>query len=308
MIRAHDLVDRQTAVLQGGFGKSGIQGGGLRIGMAKEFLNMPEMDIVLYEMNGKAVTQGMNADALFDTAIFEGPLEGLLCPFPIHRGVGFSDVFGRSVLVGENQLRITMGFPESPQSQQGYFGKIDKTILLSFPLTNVDFHVLAVNIRNSQVECFTETQAHAVDGEQVDFVTQFFDRTDDFLKLLSGQKIRKALNSRGFYDIDPVPFFVKNMFPEELKSAAVDLYGAPGVGFEEIGEIGLQFAGSQAIGATLEILKRPPDGSAVKVNGAGAFPLKGESLLMLGIEAVKLVLFLGFHEKLLVKNFPAKIP
>ena len=155
----HDGVDGLGTVLERRFGQAGIYGGGERAGMAEDVLDKPKLDTSLDKVRGKAVTEGMDADALGNASIPEGSLEGLLDAAPVHVGVCNLDGFRRTKLVWEEEARVPVGFPELPEGFVGDCRQGNKSIFASFPIPDVDLHFGFVDVPDTKVETFSKTEA-----------------------------------------------------------------------------------------------------------------------------------------------------
>src|SRR4029434_4126379 len=69
--RAHDLADRLG-------GDAGIEGRGVELGVAKQHLDHTDIDVLLEQVSGEAVAQGVQRDALFDLRHLGGGVAGAI--------------------------------------------------------------------------------------------------------------------------------------------------------------------------------------------------------------------------------------
>src|SRR5215218_10912721 len=69
--RAHDLADRLG-------GDAGIERRGVELGVTEQDLDHPDIDVLLEQMGGKAVPQGVQRDALFDLSHLGGGVAGAI--------------------------------------------------------------------------------------------------------------------------------------------------------------------------------------------------------------------------------------
>jgi hypothetical protein len=66
------------------------------------------------------------------------------------------------------------------------------------------------------------------------------------------------------------------MLPEELQAVSVNLDGAPGMGFNQVGEVGFSLFHGQEIWAAIEIIPDTTYRPGVGINGFLGFALKFE--------------------------------
>ena len=83
-----------------------------------------------------------------------------------------------------------MGTPEAAQVQKGDIGEGHIPILASFALADMHTLVGCVDIANFQPQAFSQPQAHAVQGKEVNAIAQTIDTVDQELHFLARRNIR----------------------------------------------------------------------------------------------------------------------
>lgn len=140
----------------------------------------------------------------------------------------------------------------TPQGAQCLIGEIwqrHQAILMSLATTDMDSFALAVDIPHLQRQPLAQAQSHPVGRQEKNPLAQFACGADQLLDLGQGEDIGKRLNIWGLDHLNPLPIAFQDVLPEELQAIAVDLDGAPGVGFDQFGEV--DFNG--AVAHTLEL-------------------------------------------------------
>ena len=92
---------------------------------------------------------------------------------------------------------------------------------------------------------------------------------------------------------------LQDMLPKELQTVAVNLYGTPGMRFDQFGKAFLQLLGGEPVGAAIVILSNPAHGAGIDINGALTETLKLQGSEMAFVQIVASLLFAGFRDKLL---------
>ncbi len=116
---------------------------------------------------------------LFYAALHQSQSKSPLQSGAAHRFVGRGRAltampFGRKEPVGD-----AMGFPERAQMLKGALWQRHVTIAIAFAGANVQQHPPGINVRNLQVQPFTQTQSAGINGDQRHLVVQNGDAAED---------------------------------------------------------------------------------------------------------------------------------
>lgn len=98
-------------------------------------------------------------------------------------------------------------------------------------------HEFGVEITDLEIESFTETQAHAVAGQNIHLIADLACIVDDMSNFIDRENIGQRMYLRWLDNIDPLPLFAKHMLIEELEYVAIEFDGAPCVRLHEAGKI-----------------------------------------------------------------------
>ncbi len=133
--------------------------------------------------------------------------------------------------------------PKIFQNMQCVFGKRHESVFAPLGVTNVNPHAFGVDVADRQVDAFAETQAHAVDGEEKDFIAQYFGCFEKPIELPDAQNIWNYSRFWRFYQWNVIPGLVRNVGVKELQTIQVELDGAPGTQSQEFAEVVKQLIG-----------------------------------------------------------------
>lgn len=117
--------------------------------------------------------------------------------------------------------------PNFAQSGQRKFRQGNQSVLGTFASVNMDDIPFRLDITHLQGQGFAQPKPHRVGGQKKDSIANFFGGIDNGLDFGWRENIRNSLNLGRFYDINPIPFFLEDEFPEMLKAEPVDFNRAP---------------------------------------------------------------------------------
>ena len=100
---------------------------------------------------------------------------------------------------------------------------------MSLTTAHVYPRVGGINIAYLEIQCFAEPKSHTIGGEDKRLVSHFPGCIDHCRDLFRRHDVRQGFDDGWFDDVDPDPFFAKDVFVEELQAIAVNLHGTPGV-------------------------------------------------------------------------------
>src|SRR6266567_5673921 len=129
--RAHDLADRLG-------GDPGIERRGVELGVTEQHLDDADIDVLLQQMGGEAVPQGVQRDALVDVRHLSGSVAGAVELARGHR-------LGRIAAREQPALRARCP-PPGPQQVEQARREHDVTVLAAFALLDANDHLLAVDV------------------------------------------------------------------------------------------------------------------------------------------------------------------
>src|SRR5215216_7229474 len=129
--RAHDLADRL-----GGY--PGIERRGIELGVTEQHLDDADVDVLLEQVSGEAVPQGVQRDALVDLRHLG---RGVARAIELARG----HRLGR-IAAGEQPALRTRRLPPVPQQIEQAWRKHDIPVLAALALFDADDHALAVDV------------------------------------------------------------------------------------------------------------------------------------------------------------------
>ena len=121
-------------------------------------------------------------------------------------------------------------------------------------------HVYGVYISHSQLDAFTQTQTHAVDGEEKDLIAQPVGCSKELVHLIYGQDIWNPGCLWRFYQWDIIPGFIQYIAVKEFQAVQVKLDRAPGMGIQKVVEIVEQLIRRKIVNAAVEIVSDTPYG------------------------------------------------
>ena len=102
---------------------------------------------------------------------------------------------------------------------------------MALAIADVNAELLAVNIADLQCQCFTEAQAHGVNGVEKDRVMGLVNGVQDSSDFILSKDIRQVTHCWWLGDEDPIPVDLEYMAPVALQAVAIEFYGAPGMCF-----------------------------------------------------------------------------
>lgn len=176
-------------------------------------------------------------------------------------------VFQAPFPAGEEKSGMLVNGPELPQHPQGLVRQGHQPVLVPLGITNMDPHVVRVNVADSEPDAFAKAQAHAVAGEEEDLVAQDPGCGKQMPHLLDGEDIGNSGCLGRFDQGDILPRLVQYPGIEEFQPVEVELDRAPGVRVQEFREIIEQLAGAEMVHPAIEIVADPPDGPRVGFDG-----------------------------------------
>src|SRR5262249_22774297 len=130
---APDLADRLG-------GNLGIEYRGLEVGVTKQHLNHADVGVLLEQVGGEAVPQGMQRDALADRRHMGGRVTGAI---ELARGCRL-----RWIAAREKPALRPRRLPPGPQQLEQVWGEHDVAILVALAPLDADDHALAVDVGN----------------------------------------------------------------------------------------------------------------------------------------------------------------
>ena len=98
-------------------------------------------------------------------------MQGGLYAAAIHVRGGGGRAFQTAVAAGEEQYRVAMHPPEASQQLMGRVWQRNETIPVAFGVADMHAPAWRVDIADPQSQPFAKTQAHAVEREKEDPVT-----------------------------------------------------------------------------------------------------------------------------------------
>jgi hypothetical protein len=132
--------------------------------MTEQHLDDADIDVLLEQVGGEAVPQGVQRDALVDVRHLGGGVAGAVELARGHR-------LGR-IAAGEQPTSGPRGLPPGPQQVEQARREHDVTVLAAFALLDADDHALAVDIGDLERDHFGGAQAGAVGHAQRRLVLQ----------------------------------------------------------------------------------------------------------------------------------------
>lgn len=300
----HERVDRFRPVLERRLGQSCVNGGRLWAGVSEKILNEAQMNPSFDEVRRETVAKGMDADPLGNPDVAESRFECLLDAATIHGSCRVLDGFRRSILAGKKQTGVPMGFPKPPKDfvSEGWQGH--EPVFVPFRIADVDLHFCAIDVGNPEVETFTQTEPHAVDGEKKDAIPGPHNSLEETVGLFDSENVGQGFESWRLHDVHGFPGLPEDVLPEEFQAESIDLDGAPGVGFHQLGKVPFEIFPGQIVRTSTEMLGQPTDGLAIQLNGGRPLALELESLQVVNIQGFESSFFIGVHGIPPRWNFP----
>src|SRR3954447_19079241 len=145
--RAHDLADRLG-------GDAGIERGGIELGVTEQNLDHAHVDVLLQEMSGEAVPQGVQRDPLVDLRHLGSGVAGAV---ELARGHRLGRIAAR-----EEPALWPCRLPPGAQQIEQVWGEHDVTVLAALALFDPDDHPLAVDVGDLERDDLVGPQAGAI--------------------------------------------------------------------------------------------------------------------------------------------------
>src|SRR5258707_635278 len=186
--RARDLADRVG-------GNAGIERRGVELGVTEQHLDDADIDVLLEQVGGKAVPQGMQRDALVDVRHLGGGVTGAIELARGHR-------LGRIAAWKQPALRPRRPPPGAQQVEQ-VRRQHDVTVLAALALLHADDHPLAVNVGNLERDHLGGAQAGAVGHAQCRLVFEPWGGVEQprhFLRTEHHWQFARLVNDMGVLD------------------------------------------------------------------------------------------------------------
>jgi hypothetical protein len=186
--RAHDLADRLG-------GDAGIERRGVELGVPEQHLDHPDIDVLLQQVGGEAVPQGVQGDALVDPRHLGGSVTGAI---ELARGHRLCRIAAR-----EQPTLRPRHLPPGPQQVEQARREHDVTVLAAFALLDADDHALAVNVGDLERDDFGGAQAGAVGHAQRRLVLKPRRGSEQPLHLLDAEhywQLARLVNEMGVLD------------------------------------------------------------------------------------------------------------
>ncbi len=196
-------------------------------------------------------------------------LDGGLNAAPVQGPVNQVSVFETSFPAGKEKSGMLVNGPELPQHPQGFVRERHQPVLVALGITNMDPHVVRVDVADREPDAFAKAQAHAVAGKEEDLVAQDPGCGKQMPDLLDGEDVRDSGCLGRFDQGNILPGLVQNPGVEEFQAVEVKLDRAPGVRFQEFREIIEQLSGTQIVHPAIEIVADTPDRPGVGIDGLG---------------------------------------
>ena len=101
-------------------------------------------------------------------------------------------VFETPFPVWKKKTGMPVNRPEISQNLQCFFRQWDQPVLVALGVSNMDPHVVGINIADGKSDSLTKAQAQRVGSEKKDPITQLACGGDQMTELLDGQDIRDS--------------------------------------------------------------------------------------------------------------------
>jgi len=149
--RAHDLADRLG-------GDAGIERRGVELGVTEQHLDDANIDVLLEQVGGKAVSQGVQRDVLFDLRHLGSGVAGAI---ELARGHRLRRIAARKQPT-PGPRRPPPGAQQIEQARREH----DVTVLAAFALLDANDHLLAVDVGDLERDHLGGAQAGALGHAQ----------------------------------------------------------------------------------------------------------------------------------------------
>ena len=128
--------------------------------------------------------------------------------------------------------------PQGAQCLISEIGKWNETVLMALTTANMNLFSFSVDIAYLKCQGLAEAQAHGIGCKQKGAVAKLICGPDQLFYFGYGEDIGEGLHFGGFDNVYPLPVAFQDMLPEELQAVSVNLDSAPGMGFNQLGEVG----------------------------------------------------------------------
>ena len=110
---------------------------------------------------------------------------------------------------------------EIPQNTESLFRQRNQAVFVALGITDMNPHVMGVDITDCKVNPFSETQPHTVYGEEKDSIAQSICCCKEIVKLISGEDIRDSCCFWWFDQGNINPCFFQNIGIEKFKAVQI---------------------------------------------------------------------------------------
>ena len=168
-------------------------------------------------------------EIFFYAELGDNGFHGCLDAAPVQRHGHQMGVFHPSLPTRKDKPGMPMNLPEILEDTQGVYRQRHQSVFVSFGISDMDSHCCRVDIADSQVDTFAETQPHAVGGEEKDLVTEDIGCSKQLTQLFNSQDIRDSFGFGRSYQGKICPVFAQDIGVKEFQTIEVELDRAPGM-------------------------------------------------------------------------------
>lgn len=136
---------------------------------------------------------------------------------------GLPDGFNGARRIGKQQIWMAMLSPEFPEADKCEVRKRNQPVLVALAPADMNQSPPGINISHLERQGLAKTKSHGVCGQKKDPVPQFFGGSDEHFYFGWREYVRNGLHLGRLYDVDPLPVFFEDEFPEMLKPEPVSL-------------------------------------------------------------------------------------
>ena len=159
----------------------------------------------------------MDVGLFFDAAGLEGQAERALEGGAAHRFGGGEGAQAAVTFGGKEEGRMTVGFPELAQEQQGALGQGDVAVAVPFAGADRQEQAGGINVPDLEAQALAQTQAAGVDGDQAEALVQQGNLGQNAAHLRGGEhhgELELGIGAGQFHFVGPGP--AQRLFPEDL--------------------------------------------------------------------------------------------
>ena len=109
-------------------------------------------------------------EIFFYAELFDNGLHGGLDAPSIKWRINQMGIFQPSFPTGKDEKRMSVQLPEMFKNLQCGFWKRNQPVFVALGVADMYPHVFGVDVAHGKVNAFPQTQAHAVDGKEEDFI------------------------------------------------------------------------------------------------------------------------------------------